>query len=258
AADLPERTAGLSAIDEGDARAACRRERAPDLENPDGARVAETVEGECSRQLSRRREAIDARCEGEPTQIGAGQVDVARLAGEGVVGRGGRALGRERGRIPRVYRSGHDSRTAAGAGSREPRAGGAGADAQIAIDGSRARIGHRGGPEDSEAPRRTETGCHGHRRRLALVTPSRGPGAREIAVGGLGAATRARQGQGGHHDRYRTANKPLHRRPPLSGCEPAETSFVTPRERMVEAARIAACSILNTLVILIALACPPD
>ena len=81
-------------------------ERAPDLEDPDRAGVAQAVQGERSRELGRAREAVGARRERQPAEVDAGQVDVAGLAGERVVGGDDRGLGIERDRISHVYRSG--------------------------------------------------------------------------------------------------------------------------------------------------------
>ena len=60
APDLPKDAVALTAICKNNRRAACGRQRAPDLEKEDRIRVALGIESECSGQLCRRRKAIDS------------------------------------------------------------------------------------------------------------------------------------------------------------------------------------------------------
>ena len=104
AADLPEHVAAVSAIDHGNRRVACRRERAPDLENELRIGVALSVESQHSRQLGRRRKSIDTRYERKSTQILSSQVEVGRSAREIVVRSGGIHLRLLRDRIRLMHR----------------------------------------------------------------------------------------------------------------------------------------------------------
>ena len=62
-----------------------------------------------SRQLGRRIKAIDARCQGEPSQVLTGQIEIAPLTGQRIVSNRDIALRLCCDRIPGVDRAGrHD------------------------------------------------------------------------------------------------------------------------------------------------------
>lgn len=86
AADIPKHAVICTAIDNDNSRTACGCEGAPNLENEKRIRVAQGVESERSRQLSRRREHIDAGSERtHRTQILTSQVASEWQKGERIV-----------------------------------------------------------------------------------------------------------------------------------------------------------------------------
>jgi hypothetical protein len=113
------------------------------------------VKGECPRQLSRRREAKDPCREGEPAQVLARQIHIARLAGKIVEGSGG--VGLRLGRhlvVGPDHPVDHTSR-------RETRHRRPGAHPEVTADDGRPGVGDCFGGEDGEAVCRAEPrrGC---------------------------------------------------------------------------------------------------
>ncbi len=108
------------------------------------------VERQGPRQLGRRREVIDARCERHPAQVLAGQILIERLAREHIVRCGDINLGLRRDRIACVDQApGHDTRRKSG--NRVPRA-----DTQTADEPGRSRVRHRRAAQDREGRRRAQ------------------------------------------------------------------------------------------------------
>ncbi|MDP1848635.1 MAG: hypothetical protein Q8K79_12650 [Solirubrobacteraceae bacterium] len=133
---------GRGAVDEDDGRVARRGQRAAGLEDPRGVRIAAGVERQRAREPdSRLREADDARRHRVAAEVGIGAGLVTRLPGSGGVGGvvvGGGLRGDRVVRVDRpVERAGRKSDD-----------GGAGRDAEVAVDDGRAgvrdrRAGHR-------------------------------------------------------------------------------------------------------------------
>src|ERR1039458_123227 len=150
-ADLPKNLARLSATGQDNTATGvtgstgCRGERAPNLE------IVEPIaaESECSRQLSRRAEEIDAWREYECPQILTGQDVKDRLACQSIVCSEGISLCLLRDRVIVVYRSIHDPRRIKASDRStwiEP---------HISVDNGIAGARHRRSPQDPEAGSRT-------------------------------------------------------------------------------------------------------